>query len=64
MLKKVRYKGPGGEIFPELNWQPEPGDVREIEIPDDATLEDHPTLEELGDGDEGDQIEKKEEETS
>ncbi len=46
---RVRYTGAGGEIFPELHWLPKPGQVKEIEIADDATLEDHPTLEETTD---------------
>ncbi len=46
MKVRVKYTGPGGEIFPEYHWQPKPGDVRDIEIADDATLEGHVSLEE------------------
>lgn len=45
---RVKYKGPGGEIFPDLHWLPKPGEVREFDdalFPEDSLI-DHPTLEE------------------
>lgn len=45
MIKKVKYTGEGGEIFYDYNWAPKPGEVREVELADDADLTDHPSLE-------------------
>lgn len=39
---RVKYIGSGDEFFPDLHWQPQPGDVREVpdEFPiDPARLE-------------------------
>ena len=47
-MAQVKYSGPGGEIFPDVHWQPEPGEVREF--PDDVAAalvgeaDDHPRL--------------------
>lgn len=45
MIKKVKYTGEGGEIFYDYHWAPKPGEVREVELADDADLTGHPTLE-------------------
>lgn len=43
-VTRVKYVGQGGDIFPDLHWQPKPGE--EAEFDDDALgdLTDHPKL--------------------
>jgi hypothetical protein len=34
----VKYVGPGNELFPQFNWEPNYGDEATVFIEDDATL--------------------------
>ena len=39
----VRYSGPGGELFPDFHWMPEPGEERELPVAKEEI--NHPHLE-------------------
>ena len=47
-MAQIKYTGPGGEFFPDLHWQPEPGETREFSDDEARALvgdgDDHPRL--------------------
>jgi hypothetical protein len=38
MQKKVKYVGEGGHLFPDWNWAPQHGEIREVEIDPEQNL--------------------------